>query len=87
MLAQIDYKLSREFPRILSQNYLVEGQGQSHPFFSIPAMSIAGCMWGANLVILAQICDELSPRNQIFWNSESKWPNDLDGQGNDCNFQ
>ena len=41
-----------KFPRILSQNgqrYL-EGQGQL-PLFSIPAESIPGCMFGANLVM------------------------------------
>ena len=27
---------------------------------STPAESIAGCIFGANLVILAQICDDLS---------------------------
>ena len=49
------------FPRILSQNGQndLEGQGQWPPF-SIPAASITGCMFGANLVILAQIYDELS---------------------------
>ena len=50
-----------EFPRILNesgQNDL-EGQGQ-WPQFSIPAESIPGCMFGANLVIPAQICDKLS---------------------------
>ena len=48
-----------KFPRILSQdgqNYL-EGQGQ-WPQFSIPAESIPGCIFVANLMILAQICDE-----------------------------
>ena len=61
ILAQIYDELLRwqaEFPRILSQNDL-EGQGRWHPF-SIPAESILGCMFGANLVILAQIYDELS---------------------------
>ena len=47
-----------EFPRILSQNDL-QGQGQ-WPLFSIPAESIPGCIFVANLMILAQICDELS---------------------------
>ena len=37
----------------------IEGQGQWPPF-SIPAEGIPGCMFGANLVILTQICDELS---------------------------
>ena len=59
--AQIHYKLScrqAKFPSISSQNDL-EGQGQRPPF-SIPAESIPGCMFGANLVIPSQICDELS---------------------------
>ena len=64
ILAQICYKLSLrqdKFPRILSQNgqHDLEGQGQRPPF-CIPAESIPGCMFGANLVILSQICDELS---------------------------
>ena len=50
-----------EFPRILCQNGQndLEGQGQWPPF-SIPAESIPGFMFGATLVILAQIYDELS---------------------------
>ena len=50
-----------KFPRILSQNGQndLEGQGR-WTLFSLPAESIPGCMLGANLVILAQICDELS---------------------------
>ena len=49
-----------EFPRTLSQNGQndLEVQGQWLPF-SILAESILGCMFGANLVILAQICDTL----------------------------
>ena len=63
ILAQICYKLSLrqdKFPRILSQNgqHDLEGQGQRPPF-CIPAESIPRCMFGANLVILSQICDEL----------------------------
>ena len=51
------------FPRILSQNGQndLEGQGQ-WPLFAIPAKSISWYMFGANLVIPAQICDELSCR-------------------------
>ena len=64
ILAQIYDELlcgQAEFPRILSQNGQndLEGQGQWPPF-SIPAKSIPRCMFGANLVIPAQICDELS---------------------------
>ena len=63
ILTQICDELSRgqaEFPKILSQNGQndLEGQGQGPPF-SIPAESIPGRMFGANLVILAQICEEL----------------------------
>ena len=55
------------FPGILSQNGQngLEGQSQWLPF-SIPAESIPGCMFGTNLVILAQICDELSCRQAKF---------------------
>ena len=50
-----------EFPRILSQNCQndLEDQGQWPPF-SIPVEGIPGCMFGANLAIPAQTCDELS---------------------------
>ena len=75
--------IAAKFPRILSQNGQndLEGQGQWPPF-SKPAESIPGYMFGANLVILAQIYDELS-----CW--EAKFPrilsqngqNDLEGQG------
>ena len=63
-------QLSREqakFPRILSQNSQnnLEGQGQLPPY-STPAESIPRFMFGANLVILAQICDELSSRQAKF---------------------
>ena len=61
ILAQIYDELlhgQAKFPRILSQNNL-EGHGQWLPF-SIPVKSNTWCMFGANLVIPAQICDELS---------------------------
>ena len=50
-----------KFPRILSQNDQndLEDQGQWR-LFSKLTESIPGCMFGANLVIPAQICDELS---------------------------
>ena len=50
-----------KIPRILSQNSQndLEGQGQ-RPLFSIPAQNIPGCIFFTNLMILAQICDELS---------------------------
>ena len=86
ILVQIHKKLLRrqaEIPIILSQNSQndLEGQGQWPPF-SIPAESIPGCMFGANLVILAQIYDEL------LW-GQAKFPrilsqnghNDLEGHG------
>ena len=62
------------------QNSL-EGRGQWHPF-SIPAESIPGYKSGSNLVIPAQICDELL-------RGQTKFPlilsqngqNDIEGQG------
>ena len=63
ILVQIHYKSScwqTKFPRILSQNGQIdEDQGQ-WSLYSIAAGSIPGCMFGANLVIPAKICDELS---------------------------
>ena len=64
ILAQTYDELSHkqtEFPRILRQNGQndLKGQGQWPPF-SIPAERIPRSMFGANLVILDQICDELS---------------------------
>ena len=65
-LAQIcDELLHRqtEFPRILSQNGQNDLEGQDQwPAFSIPAESLPRYMFGANLVILAQILDKLSGR-------------------------
>ena len=50
--------------------------------FSIPAESIPGCMFGANLVILAQIYDELSCKQAKFPIILSQnGQNDLEGQG------
>ena len=86
ILAQIDNELSRgqaKFPRILSQNGQndLEGQGQWPPV-SIPAESIPGCMLGANLVILAQIYDELLRGQAKFPRILSQnGQNDLEGQG------
>ena len=86
ILAQIHLKLSRrqaKFPKTLSQNGQndLEGQGQ-WPIFSIPAESIPGCMFGANLVIVAQIYDELSHGHIEFPNILSQnGQNDLEGQG------
>ena len=48
-----------KFSRILSQNCQNDLEGQWPPF-SIPTESIPWCMFGANLVIPAQNCDELS---------------------------
>ena len=77
ILAQIYDELSRgwsEFPIIQSQsgqNYL-EGQDQWHPC-SIPAESIPGCIFGAYLMILDQICDELScGKNKVYGRTE-RW--------------
>ena len=86
VLAQIHYKLSwrqAKFPKILSQNVQndLEGQGQ-WPSFSVPAESIPGCMFGATLVILAQIYDELSRGQAEFPRIRSQnGQNDLEGQG------
>ena len=93
ILAQIHYKLCRQakFPRILSQNDQndLDGQGQ-WPSFSIPAESIPGCVFGANLLILTQICDELSQgQSRVYGRTDgqadrhSQWqyPFILKGQG------
>ena len=89
ILAQIHYRLScrqAKLPRIPSQNGQNDLEGQSQwPPFSIPAGSIPGCMFGANLVILTQICDELlygqsefprtlSQNGQIDLEGQSQWP-------------
>ena len=66
--SSIHYKLSLRqatFLRILSQNGR-PWRSKSMTSISIPAESIPGCMFGANLVILAQICDELSYRQAEF---------------------
>ena len=78
-----------EFPRILSQNGQkdLEGQGQWPPF-SIPVKSIPGCMFGANLVILAQMYDKLLRRQAKFPRILSQnGQNDLEGQGQWPYFQ
>ena len=50
-----------ELPSIVRQSGQNDLEGQCQwPLFSIPTESIPGCTFGANLVILAQICDELS---------------------------
>ena len=71
ILIQICDELSRgqaEFPGILSQNGQndIEGEGQWPPF-SIPAENIPGYIFGTNLVIPAQICDELSCGQDKFY--------------------
>ena len=77
ILAQIYDELSHrqaEFPRILSQNGQndIEDQGQLLPF-SIPAESIPWCMFGANLVIPAQICDEFScGQSKVYGQTEGR---------------
>ena len=81
ILAQMYDKLScgqAEFSRNLSQNGRndLEVQGQWPPF-SIPSESIQGCMFGANLVILADICDELScGQGKVYWRTDGR----TDGQ-------
>ena len=50
--------------------------------FSIPAKSITGCMFTANLVIQAQICNVLSCRKAKFPTILNQYgQNDLEGQG------
>ena len=62
ILAQIYDEVSRgqaKFPRILSQNGQNDLEGQSQwPPFSIPAESIPWCMFGGNMLIPAQICED-----------------------------
>ena len=85
ILAEIHYKLSckqAKYTRILSQNGQndLEGQGK-WPLFSIPAKSVVECMFGANLVILVQICGKLSRRHAEFASILSEnGQNDLEGQ-------
>ena len=86
ILAQIHYKLSwrqAKFPRLLRQNVQNDLEGQiQRPPFSIPAESIPGCMFGANLVILAQIYDELlCGQAEIPRILSQNCQNDLEGQG------
>ena len=82
ILAHICDELScgqAEFPRILIQNDL-EGQGQWPPF-SIPAEGILGCMYGANLVIPAQTCDELScGQGKVYGRTDRQTDGQTDGQ-------
>ena len=86
ILAKICDELWRgqtDFPRILSQNGQndLESQGQWLPF-SVTAESIPWCMFGANLVILAQTCDALSPGQAGFPRILSQnGQNVLEGQG------
>ena len=86
ILAQSHYKLSRrqaKFPRILSQNGLNELEDQCQwPPFPIPAENIPGCMFGVNLVILAQIYDKSSRGQATFPRILSQnVQNDMEGQG------
>ena len=80
ILAQIYDELSRgqaKILRVLSQNGQndIEGQGQ-WPLFPIPTKNISWCMFGANLVILAQICDELSCGKAKFTDRRTDVPTD-----------
>ena len=86
ILAQIRHELFRgpaEFPRIQGQicQTDLEGQGQWPPFLT-PANSIPGCVFGANLLILAQIYHELLLGQAEFLRIPSQnGQNDLEGQG------
>ena len=90
ILAQIHLKLlhgQAKFPRILSQNGKNYLEGQ-RPLFSIPAEGIPGCMFDANVVIPAQICDELLHGQVEFPTILSQnGQNDLEDQVNDLYFQ
>ena len=80
---ETSYQRQDKFPRILSQNGQndLEGQGQWPPF-SIPTQSIPGCMFGANLVILTHIYEELSCGQAEFPRILGQnGQNDLEGQG------
>ena len=85
ILAQFCDEISHgkaKFLRILSQNAPndLEGQGQRPPF-SIQNKSISGCMFGANLVILDHICDELCGQAKFRRILSQNAPIDLEGQG------
>ena len=85
ILAQIYDELlcgQAEFPRILSQNGQndLEGQGQWPPF-SIPAENIPWCTFGTNLVIQAQICDELScGQGKVYGRTDGRMDGRTDGR-------
>ena len=72
-----------KFPRILSQNGQndLEGHGQ-WPLFSIPAESIPGCIFVANLMILLQICHELSCRQSKVPGGMDRWTDRRTDAGN-----
>ena len=85
ILARICDELSSrqvEFPKILSQNSQNDREGHNQwPLFSIPDKSIPRCMFGANLVIPAHICDELLHGQAEFPKILSQiCQNDLEGQ-------
>ena len=52
-----------------------------HFQYIVLAESIPGCMFGANLVILAQICDELCGQAKFPRILSQNGQNDLEGQG------
>ena len=88
ILAQIYCNLSlrqAKFPRILSHNGQndLEDQGPGPPF----QLSIPGCMFGANLVMVAQICDRLSCGQAEFPRFWVKRQNELEGHGQWPHFQ
>ena len=70
-------------PRILGQNGQNDLEGQCQlPSFLVPAKSIPRCMFAANLVILAHICDGLLCGQTEFPRILSQnGHNDLEGQG------
>ena len=48
-------------PYLIDQDQIPNDLGghSQWPQFTIPALSVPGCMFGANFVILAHFCDEL----------------------------
>ena len=70
-----------EFPRSQNGQHDLENQGQ-WPLFLIPAQNISGSMFGANLVTLAQICEDLLTGQIKFpKNLSQNSQNELEGHG------
>ena len=78
------YRGQAEFPIIVSKNGQndLEGQCRWSPF-SIPADSIPGCMFRANLVIPAQTYDQLLCRQGKVYGQTDGWTDGQTDAGND----